>query len=60
MSPVVIVGGGPIGLATGILLARDGHHATVLEKDPDRVPETWPEVWERWQRRGGSVLECQP
>src|SRR5579871_1414524 len=30
-----IVGGGPAGMMLGYLLARDGHHVTVLEKHKD-------------------------
>jgi len=49
---VVVLGGGPIGLATAMLLARDGHDVTVLEKDAEGVPATTEEVYERWDRRG--------
>ncbi len=49
---VVIVGAGPIGLATAMLLARDGHQVTVLEKDPAAPPATGLEAWERWERGG--------
>ncbi len=52
MARVVIVGAGPIGLATAILLARDGHAVTVLEKDAQAPPVTELEAWERWERRG--------
>src|SRR5258708_18288866 len=30
-----IIGGGPAGMMLGYLLARDGHHVTVLEKHKD-------------------------
>jgi 2-polyprenyl-6-methoxyphenol hydroxylase-like FAD-dependent oxidoreductase len=49
---VVIVGAGPIGLATAILLARDGHEVTLLEKDAQAAPATALEAWERWERTG--------
>jgi 2-polyprenyl-6-methoxyphenol hydroxylase-like FAD-dependent oxidoreductase len=32
---VCIVGGGPAGMMLGFLLARDGHHVTILEKHKD-------------------------
>jgi glycine/D-amino acid oxidase-like deaminating enzyme len=35
MAKVLIVGGGICGLGTALLLARDGHEATVLEHDAE-------------------------
>lgn len=49
---VVIVGAGPVGLATAILLARDGHEVTLLEKDVQAAPATSLDAWERWERPG--------
>jgi 2-polyprenyl-6-methoxyphenol hydroxylase-like FAD-dependent oxidoreductase len=49
---VVVVGGGICGLGTAMLLARDGHEVTLLERDPDSVPETAQDAWERWERKG--------
>ena len=49
---IVIIGGGICGLGTALLLARDGHHVTVLEHDPEPVPASADAAWERWERRG--------
>jgi 2-polyprenyl-6-methoxyphenol hydroxylase-like FAD-dependent oxidoreductase len=35
-----------------MLLARDGHEVTVLERDPEQVPESAEEAWEQWPRDG--------
>ena len=35
---VLIIGGGICGLGTALLLARDGHEVTLLEKDADDDP----------------------
>jgi 2-polyprenyl-6-methoxyphenol hydroxylase-like FAD-dependent oxidoreductase len=51
MAEVVMVGGGVVGLCGGLLLARDGHRVTLLERDP--APPTSPEdAWTGWERRG--------
>jgi flavin-dependent dehydrogenase len=51
MSDIVVVGGGIAGLSSAMLLARDGHHVTVLERDPAPPPESG-DAWEEWERRG--------
>ncbi len=50
MADIVILGGGPTGLATAILLAQKGLDTVVLDRDeaPPHDPE---EGWESWQRR---------
>src|SRR6266851_7319277 len=49
---VIVAGGGPIGLATAILLAEDGREVIVLEKDPEAAPATAEEAWTKWRRHG--------
>ncbi|MGZ4204861.1 MAG: FAD-dependent oxidoreductase [Actinomycetota bacterium] len=52
MSTVIVVGGGPIGLASAIFFAREGHEVLVLEKDPQPAPATAIGAWEDWERSG--------
>jgi len=52
MSDTIVLGGGMCGLAAGMMLARDGHRVTVLERDPAPVPGSPEEAWERWGRGG--------
>lgn len=48
---VLVIGGGLVALFSAMLLARDGHRVTVLERDPAGPPEP-DAAWEGWQRRG--------
>ena len=52
MAKVIVLGGGVCGLASGLMLARDGHEVTVLERDPAPVPDSPERAWEDWERRG--------
>jgi 2-polyprenyl-6-methoxyphenol hydroxylase-like FAD-dependent oxidoreductase len=52
MPRIMVLGGGVCGLAAAIMLARDGHEVTVLERDSEPVPNSFDEAWEQW-RRGG-------
>jgi 2-polyprenyl-6-methoxyphenol hydroxylase-like FAD-dependent oxidoreductase len=52
VAEVVVCGGSVLGLSTAMMLARDGHDVTVLERDPEPVPETWDESWSTWARPG--------
>jgi 2-polyprenyl-6-methoxyphenol hydroxylase-like FAD-dependent oxidoreductase len=54
MARIVVLGGGVCGLASGLMLARDGHEVTVLERDAAPVPESVDEAWEQWSRDGVS------
>jgi 2-polyprenyl-6-methoxyphenol hydroxylase-like FAD-dependent oxidoreductase len=49
---VLVIGGGICGLGTALLLARDGHDVTVVERDPDAVPESASAAWDSWARKG--------
>ena len=49
MAVVLVLGAGMNGLSTGMLLARDGHEVTVLDRDPGPPPD---DVWRGWQRPG--------
>ena len=49
---IVVLGGGVCGLLGGMMLARDGHEVTVLERDAAPVPESLEEAWESWSREG--------
>ena len=35
---ILIIGGGICGLGAALLLARDGHEVTVLERDAEPIP----------------------
>ena len=53
---VAVVGGGAGGLLTSLILARDGHDVTVLERDPEPPPATNEEAWDSWTRKGVSQV----
>lgn len=52
MAEIVIAGGGIVGLSTAMLLAKDGHQVTILERDATAPPEDPTEAWEGWERQG--------
>src|SRR3954453_8642315 len=52
MARIVVIGGGVGGLTSAMLLARDGHDVTVLERDATVPPDTADAAWESWERRG--------
>lgn len=52
VSKVLIVGAGVCGLGTALLLARDGHDITILEKDCTAWPQSAATAWAQWTRKG--------
>jgi 2-polyprenyl-6-methoxyphenol hydroxylase-like FAD-dependent oxidoreductase len=54
MARIVVLGAGVCGLAAGLMLRRDGHEVTVLERDPAPVPDSTEDAWEHWERAGVS------
>ena len=54
MPDVVIAGAGVVGLAAALLLAKDRHRVTVLERDRAAPAEDPEAAWTSWQRRGVS------
>ena len=52
MAEILVLGAGLTGLTTAMLLARDGHDVTVLERDPSPPPTGAEESWTGWDRAG--------
>lgn len=52
MARIVILGAGICGSAAALLLCRDGHEVTVLERDAQPAPASGEDAWENWSREG--------
>jgi len=53
MSNAVVIGAGPTGLATAMLLARQGMEVVVLDRDGP-APAEAARAWDDWERRSVS------
>jgi 2-polyprenyl-6-methoxyphenol hydroxylase-like FAD-dependent oxidoreductase len=60
MARIIFLGGGVCGLAGGMMLARDGHDVTVLERDAAPAPESPQDAWETWDRDGVRQFRLAP
>ena len=60
MPALIVIGGGIAGLSTAMLLARDGHHVTVLERDPAPPPPPQRGVGGVGASRGQPVPAAAP
>src|SRR5215469_9333679 len=52
MSRIVVAGGGIVGLSMAMMLAKQGHEVTVLERDGGGVPGSPDQAWQAWDRHG--------
>ena len=51
MANIIVAGGGICGSAAALMLARDGHDVTLLERDDGPVPDSVEAAWDEWNRR---------
>jgi 2-polyprenyl-6-methoxyphenol hydroxylase-like FAD-dependent oxidoreductase len=56
MPEVLIVGGGVVGLGLGMMLARDDHTVTILERDAQPPPGDPEGAWQSWERKGVNQM----
>jgi 2-polyprenyl-6-methoxyphenol hydroxylase-like FAD-dependent oxidoreductase len=52
MSKIIVLGAGICGSTAALLLRRDGHEVTVLERDAEPAPVSVENAWENWSREG--------
>src|SRR5918995_2744593 len=49
---VLVLGGGPAGLATALASSRGGHEVVLVERDTDTATDDSSGVFESWRRTG--------
>lgn len=52
MAKVIVMGAGVVGLATSMLLSKDGHEVLVLERDAAEPDGDADALWSGWDRKG--------
>ncbi|WP_446045571.1 FAD-dependent oxidoreductase [Streptomyces olivaceus] len=52
MVHTLVLGAGPTGLMTAMMLAAEGHQVTVLDRDPSPPNGGSAEIWNGWKRPG--------
>jgi len=52
MSRIIVLGAGICGTAAALILQRDGHDVTVLERDAAPAPASVDDAWRHWVRNG--------
>jgi 2-polyprenyl-6-methoxyphenol hydroxylase-like FAD-dependent oxidoreductase len=52
VAKALIIGAGICGLGTALLLARDGHEVTVVDRDAGPLPKSPRDAWDQWNRKG--------
>lgn len=54
MAEIVVIGAGIAGSAAALLLTRDGHSVTLLDRDDGPLPIDVEDAWDSWSRRAVS------
>ena len=55
MPRIIVLGAGVCGLAGALMMAREGHDVTVLERDPEPAPANPDEAWGVFSKSGKEL-----